>query len=83
MRWFLVGVGGSDAVGLAFRLALHEHFDAAGQAVDLGPMAGDDVGEVFLCADQVGDAFLKVCRPVHRFPFRLPPLPPSVTPPRV
>ena len=59
MRWSLIGEGGGTAVGVAFRLARHQQGHVAGQAVNLAPLCGDDIGHIIDRPRQVGDAFFQ------------------------
>jgi histidyl-tRNA synthetase len=55
MRWALIGGGGGGAVLPG--IALDQHLDTAGKAVNLVGLGGDDIGEVIKDAGQVRDLF--------------------------
>lgn len=61
MRWSLIGEGGGTAVAclFAFRLTRHQKGHVAGQAVNLAPLCGDDIGQIVDGPRQVGDAFFQ------------------------
>ena len=55
MRRALIGQDHAIARGaFAFRLAVHQHLDPPGQAVDLGLLCGNDIRQVIDRADQMG-----------------------------
>lgn len=61
MRRALIGQDNAISRGaFAFRFAMHQHLDPAGQAVDLGLLGGDDIRQVIDRADQMGQLFFKV-----------------------
>jgi len=69
MRRLLVGCGGIVR-SLAVRLTFSQKLGQTGQPVDVGPLTGDDVGQILDRAGQVGNPFLKGLDPVHATPFR-------------